>query len=236
MRLPAVFILVMFTFPVQVPGQRVQKSVVIHNGYEGNKLVRNHTVVHYYHFTREKAEGVVTVDRVVEFAANKEQAQYATLVETDTLFTFSGTIHRGKMTGIFPSFPPGNVFFAKTYLDGEKTGPFRGYYHSGELFCEGVLLDGVKTGPYRQYYANGQLSLSQNFLDLNENVLHHESFYLNGQLHHRGYYHSGNKVNEWHYFDRDGILCKTEYYNKYGRLKQIKDTDPGVPFPGHSSR
>jgi antitoxin component YwqK of YwqJK toxin-antitoxin module len=97
------------------------------------------------------------------------------------------------------------------------------------LYCEGVLLDGVKTGPYRQYYANGRMALSQNFLDLSENVFHQEEFYINGNLHHRGYFHSGNKVNEWQYFDRNGLLSKTEYYNKYGRLKRIKDTESGQP-------
>ncbi len=229
MRLLSVIILVMSVFPHSALAQRVQKTVIIHNGYEANKLVRNHTVVHYYHFSREKVEGLVTVDKVVELAVNRMEPEYSTLVETDTLFTFSGTIRRGKMTGVFPSFPPGNLFFAHTWLNGEKTGPFRGYYHPGQLYSEGVLLDGVKMGPYRQYYANGQLALSQNFLDLSENVFHHEEFYINGNVHHRGYFHSGNKVNEWQYFDRDGLLSKTEYYNKYGRLKRIKDTESGQP-------
>lgn len=223
MRLFRAILLLICLLPGLLAAQRVQKTVILHNGYEAGRLVRNHTVVHYFHNNRERVAGIVTVDRVIQYAVNQEQTQYSTWVETDTLCTFSGTIHRGRKTGTFPAFPPGNLFFVYTYENDEKTGSFSGFYHFGQPFCTGTLSAGLKTGPYREYYANGQLSKSQHFLDAEKNVLHQEEYYITGKLHHRGYLHGGNKVNEWQYFNSDGALSKIEYYNKYGRLKKIKE-------------
>jgi|GEM_PF-3377769 len=209
--------------PGLLAAQRIQRTVVLHNGYEAGQLVRNHTVVHYYHNSRERVAGFITVHRVVQYALNGNPVQYSTWVETDTLCTFAGTISRGKKNGTFPAFPPGNLFFVYTYENDEKNGPFDGFFHFGQRFCEGTLAGGIKTGPYREYYANGHLSKSQQFLDPANNVLHQEDYYITGQLHHRGYFHGDNKVNEWQYFDADGTLNKIEYYNKYGRLKKIRN-------------
>ncbi len=209
--------------PGLLAAQRVHRTVVLHNGYEAGQLVRNHTVVHYYHNNRERVAGFITVNRVVQYALNQERSLYSTWVETDTLCTFAGTIHKGRKNGTFPAFPPGNLFFVHTYEDDQKNGPFLGFFHFGQRFCEGTLTEGIKTGPYREYYANGHLSKSQQFLDPGKNVLHQEQYYITGELHHRGYFHGDNKVNEWQYFDTDGTLSKTEYYNKYGRLKKIRN-------------
>jgi len=216
-------LLVMCLLPGLLSAQRVPRTVVLHNGYESSRLVRNHTVVHYTHYNRERIAGVVTVDRVLEYALNQERTKFSTWVETDTLCTFSGTIYRGRKTGTFLSLPPGNLFFVHTYEDDGKTGAFKGFYNFGQLFCEGTLREGLKTGPYREYYANGQLARSQQFLDAANHVLHQEEYYTTGTLQHRGYVYAGNKVNEWQYYDLDGNLSKTEYYNKYGRLMRIKN-------------
>lgn len=224
MRLLSVLSLLFYLLPGLLFAQRVQKTVVIQDGYQAGKLIRNHTVVHYLQQTRERVEGFVTVSRIIEYADNEQSQRYHTSIETDTLCHFSGTIQQGRKNGTFLAFPAGNIFYLRTMLNTEKTGTFQGFYHSGQLYCEGMLHRGTKVGQYREYYPNGQLSRVQNYLDVNENVLHHEDYYLNGQLHHRGYYHGGNKVNEWQYFDAMGLLHKTEYYNKYGRLRKIKSS------------
>ncbi len=204
------------------PPQPPSRQVVLHNGYESGKLVRNHTVLHYTFRSEEKTEGYVLVNRVIEYAVPEMVNEYAYHYQTDTLCRFSGKTVNGKKQGTFLSFPSGNIFFLHTYTAGVENGSFQGYYYLGQRYCTGTYQQGVQSGPYRQYYANGKLALQEQLLDYAGHVLRHEAYDIEGRIAARGYLAGERKVNEWQYFHPDGRVAKTEYYSKKGRLVAVR--------------
>ncbi len=208
--------------PFMVYGQQIQKKVVLHDGYYGNQIVRNHSEVHYYYHTPSQQAGYIIVTRVVEYLLDKANNQYGSYLQTDTLCFFNGSLRKGQQYGTFLSWPPGNIFFLETFIKGHKHGSWKGFYTTGIMYASGTYDKGVAVGKYLQYYANGQLAIETQLLGEKTPVTQYQDYYLNGQLSSKGIYFNGNKVNQWTYFDNQGRLVKTEYYTNRGRLRNVK--------------
>jgi antitoxin component YwqK of YwqJK toxin-antitoxin module len=197
--------------------QLLYKPVILSSGYENGELVRNHVEIHYTHYTSKVISGCIVVSHVLEYAHNNEIITYTKHVERDTLAFFYGTIEKGKKQGTFVSGLSENKFYIHTYKDNALEGPFQGYYNFGQLYKKGYIKDGEQTGNYAQYYANGKPAYFITRNDIDDLQLE-EFFYVNGQTESKGTLYKGKKVNEWVYYDFDGNLKKTEYYNNKGRL------------------
>jgi antitoxin component YwqK of YwqJK toxin-antitoxin module len=154
---------------------------------------------------------------VLEYAHNNEMFVYTRHIQKDTLASFFGTIEKGKKQGTFITHPSENKFFIRAYKDNEEEGPFEGFYTFGQLYNKGTIKNGEETGNYIQYYANGKMAerVTRNAI---EDLSNESYFYTNGQLESEGTLYKGKKVNEWVYYDFDGNLQKTEYYNNRGKL------------------
>lgn len=221
-------LLVISCYPALICAQILYKSQIIHNGFEGGKLVRNHTVLYYHHLNmklaggRKLTDGFITVDHVVEYAMNDNFTDYANYIYRDTLVTFYGITMKGKKNGTFLSLPPGNIFYLHTYRNDVENGEYKGFYSTGQLFCEGYYENGKQVGNYKQYYANGKLALIHKVIADVASLSHLVYYYTNGQIESKGSYYNEKKVNEWYYYDRQGNLVKTEYYTNKGRLVRIK--------------
>lgn len=208
--------------------QKPYKSQVLRNGFEEGKLVRNHTTLFYYHADKKLADktrltdGIITVDRVVEYAVDESFNSCTTYIHKDTLLTFRGVTTKNKKDGTFLSLPPDNIFYLHTYQNNELNGEFKGFYNTGQLQCEGYYQDGKQTGAYSQYYANGKLAIQQQFADAITGLSHIICYYTDGLIESKGSYYNDKKVNEWYYYDKQGNLIKTEYYTNKGRLLKVK--------------
>lgn len=195
--------------------------MILHDGYEDNKLVRNHTVVHYYHSSKKLVAGFITLHQIVEFAHNDNFNAFSTTVQKDTILYFHGIIEKGKRNGTFLDLSEGYVFYVYSFENDKQHGEYTGYYNNGQLYCKGTYKQGKQTGKYRQYYANGKPSLYKNFSEGVSALLYEEYYYQNGQIESKGSFYNGKKVNEWEYYNYQGNLLRTEYFNK-GRLARTR--------------
>jgi antitoxin component YwqK of YwqJK toxin-antitoxin module len=202
--------------------QLLYKPVVLSNGYENGELVRNHVEIHYTHYTSRVISGCIIVQRVMEYAHTNEIVAYTRYFRKDTVASFYGTIVKGKKQGTFVSDLSENKFYIYTYKNNVEEGPFQGFYNFGQLYTKGSIKNGEHVGEYTQYYANGKpaLLITRNTIS---DLMVKKYFYINGQPESEGTLYRDKKVNEWVYYDFDGTLKKTEYYNNKGRLLKTID-------------
>lgn len=215
----AFFILLLLCIvAVSVQAQLVARRITLHNGYEDDKLVRNHTVAHYYHSGKKLVAGFITINQIIEYAHSSRFEVFNTITQTDTLLHFHGIVDKGRKNGTFLNFSNENIFYLYSFENDKENGVYVGYYSSGQIYCKGVYKNGKQIGEYRQYYASGKPSLYKVFSEGIVNLLYEEYYYQNGQVESKGTLYNGKKVNEWYYYSYQGSLIRTEYYNSKGRL------------------
>jgi hypothetical protein len=122
-----------------VQAQGIQKRMILHDGYEGNRIVRNYVEV-YYSQVGAVTDGYVMVTKVIGSIKDEASPEYEAYLKTDTLVHFTGEIKKGRKHGTFLTFPPGNIFYLETYQAGIKQGVWKGYYTTGMPYCKGYLI------------------------------------------------------------------------------------------------
>ncbi|MBO5997035.1 MAG: hypothetical protein J6P93_00710 [Alphaproteobacteria bacterium] len=66
----------------------------------------------------------------------------------------------GKMDGLSKGYygENGQLWWERTYKDGEKDGPEKWYYENGQLMSEQTYKNGKEDGPGKRYNRNGELN------------------------------------------------------------------------------
>lgn len=91
----------------------------------------------------------------------------------------------------------------ENYTDGQKNGPAKTYYPTGELFVETNYVNGVQEGVYRAYFKSGRPYFEcQMKADKRDGFC--QIFYANGEVETEAYYKKGVRNDEWKYFDESG--------------------------------
>ena len=99
-----------------------------------------------------------------------------------------------KYTGICNVLYNDSILWkTRTYKRGKKTAETGYYIPEGTLEYVGSERDGRIHGDFVSYYRNGEVSI-------------------------KGKLNNGRYIGEWKYFDDDGSLNKTLYYNKKGEM------------------
>ena len=97
--------------------------------------------------------------------------------------------------------------------DGNRDGPWQGYYETGELRYEGVFKEGKETGVFKYYYKSG--NLEKELLYIEDGVRAKvKMYYSNKNIKTLGEYCLKNRCGTWEYFDDLGnIIIRENYKN-----------------------
>ncbi|MCV6630985.1 MAG: hypothetical protein OIF50_14125 [Flavobacteriaceae bacterium] len=106
------------------------------------------------------------------------------------------------------------------YKEGMVHGVYKTYYKNGALRSEGAYVQDTLQGKYVQYHKNKAIDEIGGFLDGNRNAWWF-SYYPDGVLKGKTYYHRGNAHGEETLYREDGSLMKQYYYRNGGLLKEV---------------
>ncbi len=107
----------------------------------------------------------------------------------------------------FPwQLPSPNIFYPKTYKDGEC----EIYFESGVLAATGEVAKGKRSSIWKHFYDSGKLMAEGEYSDgLKIGVW--AFYYGNGSIKSQGKYKSDLKHGQWKEWDRSGVMSLAEY-------------------------
>lgn len=106
-----------------------------------------------------------------------------------------------------------NSLEAQNQLDdeGNRTGPWKGFYEDGTLRYEGTFLSGKPVGTMKRYSAEGHLIVEMNFYEGTDRC-HATMFRPNGTKRATGIYDAQEKDSVWTYYGSDETIRLSESY------------------------
>lgn len=121
-------------------------------------------------------------------------------------FTEENGVLKGK--GFYPD---GRLRSEIEYKNGQPTGEWKYYYHSGILESTNEYLDDNLHGQVVDYYPNKSIK-SKIYYENGNKHGPYESFYSNGKTESQGWYQSDMAQGRWLFFHPTGSIKSDEYY------------------------
>ncbi len=123
-----------------------------------------------------------------------------------------GVFVNQKKEGLWKIFKENRVVADEEYKLGVKSGVSHKYYETGELMEEKQWLDNKEDGDYQVFYKNGQPYMQCKM----KQGLRHGLFLVNfdsGAHETTGAYQNGLRHGEWKYYNKEGGLLYTLFYD-----------------------
>jgi antitoxin component YwqK of YwqJK toxin-antitoxin module/Tfp pilus assembly protein PilF len=147
--------------------------------------------------------------------------QYVYTYKDDVLIGMVYYDKNGKALGKYGS--DSGTFAAKTYFPagqlqsegnlkaGKYDGVWKYYYRSGKLLSEFTYVDGLVQGDAAEYFQSGARKFTFQYED---NKLHgyFQEFYPHGQVKQEGWFHQGDRLQQWLGYHANGMLESDYYY------------------------